>query len=144
MPQSVKSFILVFIQFTAIIVLGIYAGLWSVWYTQLIAGIGLIIGVTAITQMKLQVNVYPDVIEGRPLLTSGIYKFIRHPMYTSVLLVSLAWVLERATILSIIIWSILCVNLMIKIQYEEELLLKKFPKYEEYKQKPRRLIPYLL
>lgn len=83
--------------------------------------------------------------EGHTLITDGVYRNIRHPMYTSVLLLCIAqalllqnWV---AGLSGFIGFSIACVA---RINREEQMLLNSFGnEYEVYRQRTKRLVPYL-
>jgi protein-S-isoprenylcysteine O-methyltransferase Ste14 len=58
-------------------------------------GIGFIIGLSAIIAMKLDnFNIQPALKSQHKLITNGIYHWIRHPMYTSVLTLCLARMFE--------------------------------------------------
>lgn len=143
MPQSFKSFSLVFIQFSSLVFLGVYAGLWSSFITVTVGVVGVLIGLWAIITMKCKVNIFPDVLEKQKLYMSGPYRFIRHPMYLSVLLVAVAWVIERADIYTVLIFVMLCGDLLIKLHYEEQLLIQSFDGYDEYRNGSKKIIPFL-
>ena len=102
--------------------------------------VGLCVGVWAIVAMKMKVSVFPEANHVSVLTLSGPYKLIRHPMYTAVLLVSLAFV---NTFMSLLAWVVLVLILLIKLHYEEKLLLEKFKEYKQYKHKTKRLIPFI-
>ena len=61
--------------------------------------IGLYLGAWAIYTMKLRnLRIAPEVARGARLVTTGPYRFIRHPMYSAVLLITVSLVLSRFTI----------------------------------------------
>jgi protein-S-isoprenylcysteine O-methyltransferase Ste14 len=64
-------------------------------------------------------------------------------MYASVLLVTLAWVLGNPLPYRIMLWAGLGMTLLIKLQYEERLLIERFPEYEAYRRETKRLIPFV-
>jgi len=64
-------------------------------------------------------------------------------MYTSVLLITLALVVERPLTFRMALWIGLVVTLWVKIRYEEQLLLARFPSYEKYRVRTKSLIPFL-
>lgn len=79
------------------------------------------------------------------LLTNGMYKFIRHPLYTGGLLITIG--LELA-FRSLIVLSLHTIAFFIifrdRMLREETVLLDKFKdKYKEYIKKTKRLIPYI-
>jgi protein-S-isoprenylcysteine O-methyltransferase Ste14 len=105
---------------------------------------GIALGLWAIGVMRPgRFNITPDVKPAAVLNTRGPYYRIRHPMYTSVLLVTLASTLDQLSPLRAILWALLCGVLLIKLLYEERLLAARFPAYAEYRRGTHRLIPYL-
>lgn len=64
-------------------------------------------------------------------------------MYTSVLLVTLAWMLGNPLPYRILLWVGLVVTLSVKLRYEERLLRERFPEYEAYRGQTKRLIPFV-
>jgi protein-S-isoprenylcysteine O-methyltransferase Ste14 len=139
----VKSKVFVVVQFLLIATLALYADIWGETAQNILMVIGLIVGLWAIVTMRLKVSILPDVRDSQKLFTNGPYKYIRHPMYTAVLLITFAWVLQRFNIFSVCMWIILVLNLNLKLKFEESLLLRKFKKYSSYMKKTKRLIPFI-
>jgi len=82
---------------------------------------------------SLQISPIPK--KGAALVTSGIYKFIRHPMYVGVLLFGLGFVLTNINWASILIWIALLVTLIYKARFEDSLLAIKHPEAYNYQVK---------
>ncbi|AFZ29081.1 Isoprenylcysteine carboxyl methyltransferase [Gloeocapsa sp. PCC 7428] len=83
--------------------------------------------------------------EAHTLIVSGIYQKIRHPMYASVWLWSIAQALLLpnwiAGLSGIIGFGILYI---VRVRNEEQMMLDQFgAQYQEYMHKTKRLIPYL-
>lgn len=106
--------------------------------------VALIIGLTAVVNMKVSnLNIMPTLKKSHQLRTNGIYQFIRHPMYTSVLLLCLALMFSNVHHISQVVMLILFIDLILKSRFEEKLLIKRFENYSEYQQKTGRFIPFL-
>jgi protein-S-isoprenylcysteine O-methyltransferase Ste14 len=142
---SALSITLVGIQFVLIGVIAFTGPLWPPhWSLRVILVVGGVIGLWALQVMGLrQVKVFPEVANQGKLIVFGPYRRVRHPMYTSVLLVTLAWVLGNPLSYRVMLWAGLLMILMVKLRYEERLLMERFPAYEAYRRETKRLIPYL-
>jgi protein-S-isoprenylcysteine O-methyltransferase Ste14 len=142
---SALSITLVGIQFVLIGVIVLTGPLWPPgWSLRVILAVGGVIGLWALYVMGLrQVNVFPEVPGQGKLIVLGPFRWVRHPMYASVLLVTLAWVLGNPLPCRIMLWAGLGMTLLIKLQYEERLLIERFPEYEAYRRQTKRLIPFL-
>jgi len=112
-------------------------------YFLIIAAI--VIGLSAVVSMQLKnLNILPELKETHQLRTQGIYRFARHPMYTSVLLLCLAFMLSNSHLFAQITMLILFVDLILKSNLEEKLLAERFQDYPEYRQKTGRFFISLL
>lgn len=138
-----KSHLLVGIQFMLIALIVWYCGVQGELWQNVITGMALVLGIWAITVMKFRVSVLPDVRDTQELHTGGPYRYIRHPMYTAVLLSTSVWLFNRLDSIAIVLWLLLFADLLVKLRYEEGLLLAKFPQYKEYAHNTKRLVPFI-
>lgn len=90
------------------------------------------------------INIVPTPHERARLVTTGIYAFIRHPIYLGVVLVTAGILIWYATLPIAILWVLIVVFLQIKSRYEESLLLERYDAYEEYRQRTGRILPRLI
>lgn len=77
------------------------------------------------------------------LKTGGVYKYVRHPMYFTVLVLFFGIILYFQAYYSFIWLIIAFMFLIIKSTQEEKFLLMKFPEYSAYMQSTKRLIPLI-
>ncbi len=81
----------------------------------------LIFGFAAVAlQPSLRVNPIPK--PGAPLITHGIYKYLRHPMYFAVMVIGTGLLIQKFNLLSIFVWLALGTNMSLKARYEDQLL----------------------
>ena len=74
------------------------------------------------------------------LVTSGLYRSVRHPLYTFSLLV--LWLSPSMSVNSFIVYAGLTIYLLIGIIFEERKLLREFGEaYEEYRSNTPMLLP---
>ncbi len=110
----------------------------------LLLSLSLIIGSFALINMRLDnLNIIPALKKQHKLTTHGIYRFIRHPMYTSVLLLSSGLMLSNTHPISQLVMLILIIDLILKSNLEERLLNKRFKQYKNYKNNTGRFLPFL-
>jgi len=108
----------------------------------LLVGVGL--GVWVLLTMRLhRLSVLPDPLPHVELVNTGPYRLIRHPMYTSLLIASLAWMLAAPTWWRWGLWFCLLVVLVVKLRYEEQLLQRRLPGYDAYRKHTWRLVPFV-
>ena len=106
--------------------------------------LGLAVGLWAALSMRLrQVRISPEVAPDATLVTSGPYRFVRHPMYLAVLTVTLALLLDFFSWPRAAAWLVLLVDIVAKMNYEEKLLAARFPGYESYRKTTRRIFPFV-
>lgn len=78
------------------------------------------------------------------VMTRGVYRIVRHPMYLGGVLMFLGTPLLLGSVFGILIGLALTVLLMARAVGEEALLLRELEGYAEYRQKVRyRLIPFV-
>ena len=92
--------------------------------------------------IRTSLSIFPDPKKGAKLAQGGLYKYVRHPIYSSVLFFSLGVVLIDDSYFKLILLVLLYVLFYYKSIFEEELLSKKFKDYKEYARKTPRFIPF--
>jgi protein-S-isoprenylcysteine O-methyltransferase Ste14 len=107
-----------------------------------LAGIGIVLWAVFVIRPH-RVNPLPDLRRNARLVTRGPYRWVRHPMYTGVLAIALAWLLDTFTGGRLIATTILAADLLAKASYEETLLRKRFPEYAAYAKRTKRMIPFV-
>lgn len=85
------------------------------------------------------------VLDRQRLVTHGPYAYMRHPIYTGLLLMFLGTAAAIGTKGGAIGFVLLFVSCWFKLLSEERMMLKRFPEaYAEYSSKVKRLIPFFL
>jgi protein-S-isoprenylcysteine O-methyltransferase Ste14 len=75
------------------------------------------------------------------LVTTGPYRWIRHPMYTAVMLGAAALAPMGGTLLGWVIWLCLALVLWTKSRFEEQWMQEQHAGYSAYMQSSKRFIP---
>jgi protein-S-isoprenylcysteine O-methyltransferase Ste14 len=94
--------------------------------------IGVIIMLLAVYALRKSISPFPSPRKNAVLIQHGIFKFIRHPIYTSILLTTIGWAFYSNSLFRIFIFVMLIILFEIKSNFEEDLLIKRFTKYANY------------
>ena len=114
------------------------------WSGLIIALSGVVIGIVAInTHERGNFNIRPDIKESCQLVTHGIYAYVRHPMYLSVLTMMLGVMLIYWSLYEFVLYALLTVVMLTKLFYEESLWQCHSKEYEAYKKETKSLIPFI-
>ena len=106
----------------------------------LIAG-GLII--SGLINLGGHLSVLPYPKKNAELIQTGAFAIVRHPIYSGLILFSLAWALFIGSTLMLIYGFILAIFFEFKTRREELELTRVFPDYEAYQKKVKKLIPFI-
>lgn len=108
-----------------------------------IAIIGLVVIALAILQLNKNLTPFPTPKEDGTLIQTGLYKFVRHPIYSGIILTTLGFGFYDGSFWKIAIGFSLWILFYFKSNYEEQLLSNQFPYYKEYKKNTGRFFPFL-
>ncbi len=106
--------------------------------TLLIIGLG--VGLYAIYCNK-KFNIIPEINEEACLVTHGIYRYVRHPMYFSLLVAFFGFFL-LGSLVTKALYIILIIVLYLKARKEERLWHCKDDAYADYKRQTKMFIPF--
>ncbi|MBL0128085.1 MAG: hypothetical protein IPP83_11650 [Flavobacteriales bacterium] len=139
-----RSALLVLGQFASITVL-LIGGSWQLpWWAWSLFALGLIVFVWAASSLgSTNFTIMPDPRAGNTLSQRGIYRFIRHPMYTAVLLCGAAVSFGAPSIWRWVALGVCVVVLVVKVYHEEGLLTAKHPDYPQRMKGVARLVPFI-
>jgi protein-S-isoprenylcysteine O-methyltransferase Ste14 len=146
--------VIVFFLFVAFIVLVVLPPFdhrfgWSSvpWYVSILGDV-LVVVSFYIFYLVSKVNTYAAanvrVEEGQKVVSTGLYGFVRHPMYFGALFLLVGTPLALGSWWSLLLVPVFVPVLYFRIANEETVLLRDLPGYAEYRQNVRyRLIPGL-
>jgi protein-S-isoprenylcysteine O-methyltransferase Ste14 len=79
--------------------------------------------------------------EARGLVTSGLYRYVRHPLYVAEMIASIGTVLQFLSVWTALILAVQITFQLRRMHNEEEVLMEIFPEYAGYKENTARIIP---
>jgi protein-S-isoprenylcysteine O-methyltransferase Ste14 len=77
------------------------------------------------------------------LVTTGPYRYLRHPIYTAAFCFVWPPALARHSLQGIACATLLSIGAIIRMLCEEQLLVRQYPEYVAYAKATRRMIPYV-
>lgn len=104
---------------------------------------GAVLAVLAGVRLGTGLTPFPRPRPGRGLITDGVYRLVRHPIYGGVLLMALGWTLVHPMPATLLGTSLLWLLFEVKSRYEERLLCTVHPEYDTYRRGRRRFVPFL-
>jgi protein-S-isoprenylcysteine O-methyltransferase Ste14 len=137
---------LVFIQFGLIIMLALFPDDMNVdpaleYLGIAMLALGLVLLFAGFKGLGKSLTANPVPNEDGVLVTKGIYRIVRHPIYLGLLIITLGLVVSSGEWAQIIVWAALAVLLTYKMRWEEVLLKAKYKGYADYMAKVPAIIP---
>lgn len=123
-----------------------YFGTYESTLTSRIAGTVIVISgmigyILSLLSLRRNWSLSASVKEGHKLVKSGPYKFVRHPMYFSMIVIVLGTGLLIGNYMMILFIPIISIVYYLRAEKEEELLRAEFPEYDRYAGETMMLIP---
>jgi protein-S-isoprenylcysteine O-methyltransferase Ste14 len=110
-----------------------------------LAGIaaGGFVAVRGAWDLRASFSPFPRPLEGAALVESGVYRLIRHPIYSGLVLAAVGWATVASSALTIAAGGVLFLLFAGKSRREEAWLALAHPGYADYQRRTRRMIPWV-
>lgn len=145
-----KDYTFVGIQFALFFIYVFNIKLWNIHFPKEITTTGLIcsllgavILVLALLQLNKNLSPFPTPKSNAELIKNGLYKYIRHPIYTGILIMLFGNAIRQESLFKLLITFILLMLFLYKTSYEEKRLENKYADYKAYKKNTGRFFPKL-
>lgn len=124
--------------------------IWSSGAARWMQPIGLVValagvGMCTMALLNLGPNLtpYPRPKESATFVGHGMYQIVRHPIYSGILFGAGGWALYRQSTLILLYVLLLFLFFDIKSRREEQWLQEKYGEYASYRQRVKKLIPFV-
>lgn len=105
--------------------------------------IGSFIALAGVLSLGQNLTAVPYPKEDAALVESGAFRFVRHPIYSGIILGSLSWGLLTNSLLALLLTLVLFIFFDVKSRREEQWLSEKYAGYAAYQARVRKLIPLI-
>jgi protein-S-isoprenylcysteine O-methyltransferase Ste14 len=113
------------------------------WLAAIFAVLGVAFAVWARVYLGRNWSPSPAVKEKHELVKGGPYAYVRHPIYTGILIAAFGTALAGA-LFGVIVLIFGSALFLVRIRKEEKIMLELFPnEYPLYQKRTKRLIPFL-
>lgn len=148
MKRSMKDYILVLLQ-GVIFVIFLFDFNWldvkiPEWLQHASLGflcLGSVITMVALLQLNKNLSPFPTPKSNSALIKNGLYKYIRHPIYTGLLFLFFGYAVFSESIYRLIVSILLLALFHVKSRYEEQKLKERFLEYRAYQTYTGRFLP---
>ena len=106
-------------------------------------GIGGFVAARGVWDLRAGLSPFPRPIDGAPLVETGAYRLIRHPIYSGLVLGAVGWGLVSGSAVVIVAAGLLFLLFAGKSRREESWLTAAHPGYADYQRRTKRLIPWV-
>lgn len=103
--------------------------------------VGVLVILFAVISLRRVIQIAPEPKAGGELIQHGVYKYLRHPIYSGILFCVLGMFLRTPTIWIAIASLAVIAFLFFKARLEEKLLLSAYPGYADYRRRTWGLFP---
>ncbi len=105
--------------------------------------LGAIIGISGVHALGRNRTPFPMPRESGQMVCEGIYRFVRHPLYASLIALAFGWACLWRSELGFGLAVVQALLLDAKARREERWLRAKFPEYAGYARRVARLVPWI-
>lgn len=149
-PQTARGGLWVTAQM-ALLLLVLIAGfvwpgapaVWQRWTGGGLLVVAGILGVAGAVALGPNLTPFPRPRPGGRLVQHGVYRWIRHPLYTAVLAGALGWSVIRGSLPAGLFTVGLAFLLAAKARHEEHWLRHHYPDYARYARRTWRFVPFV-
>jgi protein-S-isoprenylcysteine O-methyltransferase Ste14 len=97
----------------------------------------------ALLNLGNNLSVFPLPKNDAVFVGDGLYRWVRHPIYSGLLLASLGWAVFWLSWPATLVWVVFVVWMDRKAAAEEAWLVQKYANYADYRRRVRKFVPFV-
>ena len=110
-------------------------------FSNVLCAVGILMMLLAFISLRKVIQIAPAPREDGYLVTSGVYRWLRHPIYTAIVILVIGLFLRKPTAIVAAATVLVILFLVVKARFEERLLAERYPDYVAYKTETFGVIP---
>lgn len=114
---------------------------WLSYIALFLVVVGLLVVLFGILSLNVNFSPFPSPRSNASLISHGIYKYMRHPIYSGIIIALLAYALFSFSAFRLFITIGLITVFYFKTKLEEKLLRERFEGYSAYMKRTGRFFP---
>ena len=108
-----------------------------------LTALGLLLGVAGLVALGRALTPFPKPRDDSRLRQSGVYGWVRHPVYSGHIIAALGWSASWLSLPGVLFGIVVFLFFVQKSAFEERMLSARFPEYAAYARHVRKLLPCL-
>jgi protein-S-isoprenylcysteine O-methyltransferase Ste14 len=108
-----------------------------------VTALGILLAIAGLVALGRALTPFPRPLANARLRQSGVYGWVRHPIYGGLVLASLGWSLSWLSLPGLVCSVVVLLFFDRKSAFEERLLRARFPEYAGYALRVRKLLPWI-
>jgi protein-S-isoprenylcysteine O-methyltransferase Ste14 len=108
-----------------------------------LTALGILLAIAGLASLGSALTPFPRPLAKARLRQSGVYAWVRHPIYGGVILANLGWSMAWLSLPGILFCVVVVIFFDRKSAFEERLLRARFPEYAGYARRVRKLLPWI-
>lgn len=108
-----------------------------------LTALGILLAIAGIARLGRSLTPFPRPLAQARLWQSGVYRFVRHPIYAGLIVASLGWSLSWLSLPGGALCAVVALFFDRKSAFEERFLRGHYPEYHGYMRRVRKLIPWV-
>jgi protein-S-isoprenylcysteine O-methyltransferase Ste14 len=113
------------------------------WIGAVLTAVGLLFSLAGLASLGRSLSPFPRPLDTAALHERGLYALVRHPIYAGLIVGSVGWALWWHSAWGLMFCAGFVVFFDRKAAREEAWLREKFPGYDAYARRVRRLVPWI-
>lgn len=106
-----------------------------------VTAVGLLMVVRAAADLGSNLTPFPRPRAVAALVDRGTYRFVRHPIYTGLVVAGVGWSSATISPLALVLTALLALLFDAKSRREEAWLVERLPEYAAYRARTRKFVP---